>query len=333
LATGKKLGVALLGLGDYATQQLAPALQHTKHCRLAGIVTGMAAKIPEWKRKYNLPDKNIYNYDDYNAIKNNPDIDIVYIVLPNNLHASYSIRALEAGKHVICEKPLATTVEDCDKMIAAAEKAKRFLSVGYRLQFDPYHAEMVRLAKEKIFGDIKSIEVAFSFVPGKGAWRMDKNKSGGGPLMDLGIYCLHAVCNITGSLPISVTGKSYKLSDPGKFNGVEETLSWEMEMPGGITAYCHTSYAEQNGFIKVTASNGWFELNPGFNYSGLQMITSDNRKFELPPYSQQVIQLDGIALAINNNEPGIAAGELGRRDLQLIAAIYKAVQTGKRVAV
>ena len=126
----KKLGIALVGLGNYATTQLAPALLQTKHCYLAGIVTGTAAKIPVWKEKYAIPDQNIYNYDNYESIRNNPDIDIVYVVLPNNMHAEYTIRAFEAGKHVICEKPMAITVEDCDRMLAAAQKAKRHLSIG-----------------------------------------------------------------------------------------------------------------------------------------------------------------------------------------------------------
>ena len=132
-----KLGIALVGLGGYAGGQLAPALQQTVHCYFAGIVTGTPSKIPVWKEKYNIPDKNIYNYDNYDSIKDNPDIDIIYVVLPNNMHAEYTIRAAGAGKHVICEKPMAITVEDCDRMIAACNKANVHLSIGYRLHFEP----------------------------------------------------------------------------------------------------------------------------------------------------------------------------------------------------
>jgi predicted dehydrogenase len=144
-----KLGIALVGLGNYAGGQLAPALLQTINCYLAGIVTGTPSKIPVWKEKYNIPDQNIYNYETFDSIKDNPDIDIVYVVLPNSMHAEYTIRAAKAGKHVICEKPMALNIEDCDKMIAACKQAGKSLSIGYRLHFEPYNLEMVRLGTKK----------------------------------------------------------------------------------------------------------------------------------------------------------------------------------------
>jgi predicted dehydrogenase len=159
----KKLGIALVGLGKYAAEQLAPSLLQTDDCYLAGIVTGTPSKIPVWKEKYNIPDKNIYNYENFDSIKNNPDIDIVYIVLPNSMHAEYTIRAAEAGKHVICEKPMAVSVAECDAMIAACKKAGKSLSIGYRLHFDPYHLEMVQMGTQKKYGEIKKNESCFCF--------------------------------------------------------------------------------------------------------------------------------------------------------------------------
>lgn len=150
-----KLGIALVGLGRYSGGQLAPALQETKHCYLAGIVTGTPSKIDEWKRRYNIPDGNVYNYQNFDQIKINPSIDIVYVVLPNALHAEYVVRAAKAGKHVICEKPMAVTVEDCDRMIAACKEAGKMLSIGYRLHFEPYNQKMMRIGKEKLFGNIQ----------------------------------------------------------------------------------------------------------------------------------------------------------------------------------
>lgn len=327
----KKLGVALVGLGGYATGQLASALQQTEHCYLAGIVTGSPSKIPVWKEKYNITDKNIYSYETFDDIKDNPDIDIIYVVLPNHLHAAYTIRGFEAGKHVICEKPMAVSVMECDEMIAAAEKAGRSLSIGYRLQYDPYNLEMVRLAKEKVYGELKTINAAFSIMPQKGEWRLDKTIAGGGPLMDVGIYCLQAVCYITGMEPVAVTAQTFPVSDTGKFIDIEEAIEWQMEMPGGLVAACRTSYTEDTGFLKVTAANGWFELNPSYNYNGLQLKTSDGKKFDLPPFSQQAKQLDGIAQSIKNNQPSKVPGQMGRRDMKIIASIYEAMHTSKRV--
>ncbi len=328
-----KLGIALVGLGSYAGGQLAPALQQTEHCYLAGIVTGTPSKAEVWKEKYNIPDKNIYNYQNFDSIKDNPDIDIVYVVLPNSMHAEYTIRAAQAGKHVICEKPMALSVADCDKMIAACKKANKFLSIGYRLHFDPYNLEMVRLAKEKVYGGIKKISAAFSFVAQKGIWRLDKKLAGGGPLMDLGVYCMQGIMYTTGMQPIAVTAQTFPLSDKEKFIDVEETLAWQMEMPNGLIAECRTSYSESANFLKVEAERGSFELEPAYNYSGLKGKTADGKIIDYPKLSQQAKQMDGIAQSIKNKTQSIVPGEMGRRDVKIIEAIYEAMNTGKRIII
>ncbi len=328
-----KLGIALVGLGNYATGQLGPALLQTEHCYLAGIVTGTPSKIPAWKEKYNIPEKNIYNYDSYDSLANNPDIDIVYVVLPNSMHAEYSIRAAKSGKHVICEKPMGLSVEECDRMISASKEAGKTLSIGYRLHFDPYNLEMSRLGKNKVYGEIKKISSTFSFVAPKGIWRLDKKLAGGGPLMDLGIYCLQGVMYTSGMEPVAITAQSPPVSDPSKFLGVEETLTWQMEMPNGAIAECRTSYSESGNFLRAEADNGWFELKPAFNYSGLKGSTSDGKSIEYPRLSQQAKQMDGIALSIKNKQPIIVPGEMGRRDVKIITAIYEAMRTGKKILI
>jgi len=328
-----KLGIALVGLGSYSGGQLAPALQQTEHCYLAGIVTGTPAKIPVWKEKYGLADKNIYNYDNYDEIKDNPDIDIIYIVLPNSLHAEYAIRAAKAGKHVICEKPMAISVAECDKMIAASKEAGKMLSIGYRLHYDPYNLEMARLGKEKVYGEIKKMNAEFSFIAQKGIWRLDKKLAGGGPLMDLGIYCLQGVMYTTGMEPVAVTAQSPLVTDTEKFLGVEETLSFQMEMPNGLIAECRTSYSENANFLRAEAERGWFELKPAYSYSGLKGITSNGKIMEYPNLSQQAKQMDAFCLSVKNNQPSVVPGEMGRRDLKIIEAIYEAMRTGRRVEI
>ena len=327
-----KLGIALVGLGDYATGQLAPALQQTEHCWLAGIVTGTPSKVEAWKEKYTIPEKNIYNYDNYDTIKDNPDIDIIYVALPNSMHAEYTIRAAKAGKHVICEKPMAITVEECDKMINACKQAGKMLSIGYRLHFDPYNLEMARLGQQKVYGEIKKLTAAFSFVAEKGIWRLDKKVAGGGPLMDLGIYCLQAVCYTTGLEPVAVMAQSSPISDKEKFIDIEETLTWQMEMPDGLIAECRTSYSEDKDLLRVEAEKGWFQLSPAYSYSGLQGQTSD-AVMEFPKLSQQAKQIDDFALAIKNNRPSPVPGEMGRRDMKIITAVYESMRTGKRVEI
>ncbi|HZL46596.1 MAG TPA: Gfo/Idh/MocA family oxidoreductase, partial [Opitutaceae bacterium] len=163
-ATSRQLGVALLGLGSYATHQLAPALQLTRRCRLVGVITGSPGKAEKWARQYNLPKKNLYDYGNLEQIAGNPEIDVVYVVTPPALHPEFAIRAAKAGKHVISEKPMACSVADCDAMIAACRDARAKLSVGYRLHFDPYHQELMRLAGPAGMGPFERISGDFSFT-------------------------------------------------------------------------------------------------------------------------------------------------------------------------
>jgi len=326
-----KLGIALLGLGGYAGGQLAPALQQTEHCYLAGIVTGTPSKIPTWQSKYSVPDKNVYNYENFDSIKDNSDIDIVYVVTPNALHKEYVIRAAQAGKHVICEKPMALSVEDCDAMIAAVKKAGKLLSIGYRLHFEPYNLEMVRLGTKKVYGNIKKITAGFGFLLGDpNQWRVKKALSGGGPLQDLGIYCVQGICYTTGLEPIAVTAQEGPKTDTEKFKEVEQSLTWQFEMPTGIIAEGKASYGDPMNYLKAEAEKGVFELTSAYNYGGQKGNTPEG-PMDLPNVNQQAKQMDAFALSIKNKQPTIVPGELGKRDVKIIASIYEAMRTGKKI--
>jgi predicted dehydrogenase len=204
-------------------------------------------------------------YRSFDSIKDNPDIDIIYVVLPNSMHAEYTVRAAKAGKHVICEKPMAITVEECDRMIAACKNAGRMLSIGYRLHFEPYNKEMMRLGQQKIFGALKSLQAENGMKDVKG-WRLVKEMAGGGPLMDLGIYCVQGVRYTTGMEPIAVTAKEGPKTDPEKFKTIEETLNFRMEMPDGIVADCMCSYSKEANLLRTEAERGWFQLSPAYSY-------------------------------------------------------------------
>jgi predicted dehydrogenase len=327
-----KLGIALVGLGGYAGGQLAPALLETEHCYLAGIVTGTPSKIPVWKEKYNIPDKNIYNYDNYDSIKDNPDIDIIYVVLPNNMHAEYTIRGFEAGKHVICEKPMAITVADCDRMIAAGKKAGKQLSIGYRLHFEPYNLEMTRLGTKKVYGDVKKITGGFGFRAGPSQWRLTQKYAGGGPLMDVGIYVIQGMCYTSGMEPIAVTAQEGEKTDFGKFKEVEQSLSWQFEFPNGLVGEGRSSYADNMNFLKAEAEKGIFELTSAYNYTGQKGYTPEGpMNFTL--INQQARQMDAFAVAVNNKQKTIVPGEMGRRDVKYLQAIYEAMRMGKRIEI
>jgi predicted dehydrogenase len=332
-APGRKLGFALAGLGSLSTHQLAPALQKTNFCKLTGIVTGHPAKAEAWKAQYNIPDKNIYNYDNMETMADNPDIDVVYVVTPNGLHAEHTIKAAKAGKHVLCEKPMEVSVEKCQQMIDACQAAGRRLAVGYRLHFDPNHLECVRLAREKVFGGVKMIEAGFGFRIGDPSqWRLNRALSGGGPLMDVGIYALQATRYLTGEEPILVSAVATN-TDLAKFKDIEETITWQLKFPSGIIgeSSCTYTFGGVDRFT-VFAENGWFGLDPAYNYRGLQGRRSDGQWTAFGPMDQFAAEMDSFAQSILSNQPAKIPGEEGLRDLKIMMSIYEAARTGKTIS-
>lgn len=326
----KKLGVALLGLGKYSEEQLAPALEKTQRCRLAGIITGTPEKAAKWKEKYKIPDKNIYNYQNMDSIRDNPDIDIVYVVTPNALHATYTIRAAKAGKHVICEKPMATTVPDCEAMIAACRQAGKMLSIGYRLHFEPHHRTFMEFAKKKTYGDIRKIVAENAQEMEKGVWRLDRERSGGGPLMDLGIYCVQGALYSAGVNPVRVSAKEGPKTDTDKFAEVEQSIDFQLEFPGGAIASCRTAYVGKANRLRVEAQKGWYELEPAFEYVGIKGKTTQG-SMGLENVPQQTLQMDDFADCVLHNKPTRVPGEMGLRDVKILMAIYEAARNAKPV--
>lgn len=333
-ASGRKLGFALAGLGSLSTNQIAPALQKTGLCRLAGIVTGTPAKAEAWKAKYNIPAKNVYNYDTMERMADNPDIDVVYVVTPNGLHGEHTLKAAKAGKHVLSEKPMANSAKDCEEMIAACKKAGKKLAIGYRCQFEPHHRECIRLAREKVFGDLKIIEAGFGFRIGDpNQWRLKKKLAGGGALMDVGIYALQACRYLTGEEPAAITALETR-TDQVKFKEVDESITWTMTFRSGVIAYCSTSY-NVNGINRYTAyaDKGWFGLDPAYSYSGIKGRRGDNQEISFDPIDHFAAEMDDFSDCILNNRPSRVSGEEGLRDLKVVEAIYKSIATGRTVKV
>ena len=333
---GKKLNVALCGLGSYA-RMLAVGLSESKYCKLAGLVTGTPEKAETWKVKYNIPEENLYNYENFDAIKDNDAIDLVYIVLPNGLHKEFTIRSARAGKHVIVDKPMACTSDECEEMIAACKKANVQLAVGYRLHYEPNHLEIKRLGQEKIFGDVRLIEASLGWnMTGlrPGHWRLSKSLAGGGALMDVGVYCIQSNRYVLGEEPISVTAQYAPKTMPELFSEVEENMTWQLMFPNG--AVCTSSVTSNSTIDRfyAAAERGFFEMSPGLGYGPFKGRSSEG-EFQFPVINQQAAQLDGIGKVILAGEqlPSHISGEEGLKDLRVIEAIYKAAETGKRVRI
>lgn len=330
----RKLGVALVGLGNYSAGQLGPALWQTQHCRLTGVVTGSPAKGAQWARDYGFSGKNVYGYDTMARIADNPDIDIIYVVTPPGLHAEHAIAAAKTGKHVICEKPMANTVAECDAIIAACAAAKVRLSIGYRLHFDPYHEELRRLVRTGEFGPFLKMGGAFAFRMGSLQWRADRKLAGGGPLMDLGIYVIQESCMAAGATPVAVTARERPKARPDFFRDVEESIEWTLEFANGARSECFTSYNDGGNRFRAEAAGGWFEVGPAFTYSGLAGATSRGPLRFDPPVNQQARQMDDFAQCVLTGRATPVPGEMGRRDLGIVTAIYEsAAANGRRVEV
>jgi predicted dehydrogenase len=334
-APQRKLGVALVGLGSLSTNQIAPALLKTRNCRLAGIVTGTPSKAAEWKKKYNLPDNAIFNYENMAQMAKNKDIDIVYVVTPNALHLPHVQAAAAAGKHVFCEKPLEINTERAQGIVDACKKAGVQLGVGYRCQFEPNHLECVRLAREKVLGDVKIIDANFGFAIGDPTqWRLKHDLAGGGALMDVGIYCLQTARMLTGEEPNWISAAEVK-TDNVKFKEVDETITWIMKFPSGITANCTSTYSA-NGFqgFRAATTKGWFGLDPAYYYGGIKGRRSDGTDINVasPTNDQFATELDDFADCIISKRQTKVSGEMGVADIKYLMAVYESIRKGRPVS-
>lgn len=334
----RKLGIALVGLGQYSTNQLAPALQETENCYLAGIVTGTPSKAEAWKSTYDIPEQNIYNYENFDEIANNDAIDIVYVVLPISMHAEFTIRAAKAKKHVICEKPMALDAQEAQAMVDACDENGVLLAIGYRLHFEPFNKRVMELGQQEIYGKVKSIEARNGSDMTGGnldLWRLDKERAGGGPLMDLGIYCVQGAIYTLGKPPVAVTAHFGEVTNPAYFHDVEESIRWEMEFEDGVVAKCETSYADEKGrsLLSAEAENGWWKIEPAYAYDDKEGETHDG-PMEYPDIYEQVAQMDAQAQSFRNNQRSIVPGEMGVRDMKILMAIYESArQDGKRMEI
>jgi glucose-fructose oxidoreductase len=326
----RKLGVALVGLGYYSTDLLAPALQLTDNCRLAGIVTGTPAKAEKWKQQFGIPDKNIYNYDNFLSVADNAEIDVIYIVLPPSMHAEYSIKAAEAGKHVWCEKPMAMTATECQQMIAAARQNEVQLTVGYRMHHEPNTQQIMRFAKDLPYGKLHGLSAAAGYRESRTHhWKQIK-AMGGGAMYDMGVYPLNAARYSSGMEPMAVTARA-STTRPEIYKEVEETMAFDLEFPGGAIAKCETSFGRGMNELQVNFNNGGYKLSPFQAYSGIAGETTDGIKLNKRIPNQQAKQMDDDALAIIKKTKPLVPGEEGLKDIRIVEAIYRSVKEKKKI--
>ena len=248
------------------------------------------------------------------------------------MHAEFSIRGAKAGKHVICEKPMATSVKEAEAIIKACDDNNVKLQLGYRLLYEPNTREFYRYAHENVLGEVRAVESSNAFYANDGwdNWRFHGELAGGGPLMDMGVYSLHAVRHVMNTEPIAITAQSYNVRP--KFKTIEETILWQMHFDNGVIANCMSSYSARVGGIEVHADKGTFRLDSAFGYGPVKMY-SRGEFLNIRHTNHQAAQMDAFAKNILDDTPVLSDGMEGLKDMKIIEAIYQAAKTGKKVMV
>src|SRR3954470_10011346 len=292
---GPMLRVAIMGLGSYGTR-VAEAMRTCKMAKLVGAISGTPSKLTDWQQKYNIPAKNCYNYENFDQIKNNPDIDAVYVITPNALHHDQVIKVANAGKHAISEKPMSVNAKQGQEMVDACKKAGVKLLVGYRMHFEPHTLEIVRMRKAGEFGKITFFQGLSGFVIGDpNQWRLNKELAGGGAMMDIGIYSINGSRYMIGEEPVWVTAQETK-SDTVKFKeGVDETIQFQLGFPSGAVASCLSTYSMNNlDRFFLNGEKGFAELQPSTGYGPIKGRTNKG-ELDYPHVTHQTVQMEEMA--------------------------------------
>jgi predicted dehydrogenase len=326
--SAKKTGYAVIGLGRIAGHFM-PGARNTTNSQITALVSGHRDKADRIAAEYGIPSSSIYNYENFDEIAHNPAVDAVYVALPNSMHAEYTIRAAKAGKHVLCEKPMSTNVAQAEAMIAACKAANVKLMIAYRCHYEPTNLRAVKLIRDGALGQVQAIESSFGFNMGPNEWRTNKKLAGGGPLFDVGIYCLNACRYLTGEEPEHIAAFASTIDHDGRFSEVEENVSWTMKFPSGIVASCNTTYgAPMEGYYRVHGAKGWLEVDQAFVYEGLRLRAdfSGTQLDEPNPArdpSQFQAEAEHFSHCVQNNLEPQSPGEEGLRDMGYITQIYR----------
>ncbi len=330
----KVLRVAIMGLGSYGTR-VAEAMKDCSRTKLVGVISGTPSKIEQWQQKYSIPAQNCYTYDTIAQLKNNKDIDAVYVITPNALHKEHTLAVAKAGKHVICEKPMAINAQEGEEMIAACKAAGVQLLIGYRMHFEANTLDIVKKQRAGEFGKTHFFQGLSGFIIGDPSqWRLNKALAGGGAMMDIGIYSINGARYMLGEEPIWVTAQETK-TDLIKFKeGVDETITFQMGFPSGATASCLSTYS-LNYLDKffLSGTKGFAEMQPSTGYGPIKARTNSG-PLEHTHVTHQTTQMDEMAaIILDGKQPLIPVdGEEGLKDMRIVDAIYKAVKTGQKIS-
>ena len=341
LAEDKRVGFAIVGLGRLAIDEILPAFGGSKYAKPVALVSGDADKAAKIAAQYGIRTTSLYNYKNFERLADNPEVKVIYIVLPNGLHEEYVVRGSKTGKHVLCEKPMATSSKEAEHMIAACKSANVKLMIAYRQQYEPHNVALRKLVKDGKLGTLRGFISSNSQQQGDPTqWRLKKALAGGGCLPDVGLYCLNAARFLSGEDPVSVSATIYQPKDDPRFAEVEASCSFSLHFPNGYIATCTTSYdVHKSQFLRLEGTKAWAQLSPAFAYHGNKLTWSrleDGEEVEMIPQiedkDQFALEMDHFCECILQNKEPKTPGEEGLQDHRIMEAIYEAARTGKVVS-
>lgn len=338
----ERVGFALVGLGRLSLDEILPAFGSSKLCKPVALVSGDAAKAQKIAAQYGIKPSSLYSYANYDQIAHNPEVKVIYIVLPNSMHMEYTVRGAKAGKHILCEKPMATSAAECETMIGACKAASVKLMIAYRQQYEPMNREIVKLVRAGKLGPLRSFVATNGQNEGDPSqWRLKRQLAGGGCLPDVGVYCLNAARFWSGEEPTEVTGQIFQPTGDPRFAEVEATCQFTLRFPSGLLAVCNSGYAAHHTqMARLEGAESWAELSPAFAYRGLKLRSSrlmEGHEVQMEPAIEQknqfALEMDHMALCVMRNQQPHTPGEEGLQDQRLMDAIYESARTGRTVQV
>lgn len=334
----KKIGYAVVGLGNIARNSILPAFSNCRRAKLVALVSRDKEKAAAARAKFKATIS--YTTKDYEDCLANPEISAVYIATPPGEHEEFTVRAAEAGKHVLCEKPLAATVAQSARMVEACRRQGVLLMTAYRKYFEPAALYLKSLVSNGSLGRIDMIHTSFSelFTPGAStAWLLDPALAGGGPMMDLGVYCVNTSRWLAGEDPVEALAQSWR-HDTQRFKDVEEGVTFRLKFPSGLVVQGSSTYgAAMSSFIFVQGTKGWVSLSPAYPFEDERRVTgkiagrSVDRRFKA--LDEFALEIDAFAFAIQKKKAVEPDGIQGHRDMIIFQAIYESARNGQPVAI
>jgi predicted dehydrogenase len=333
------VGYAVVGLGGIAQQAVLPAFGNAKDARLVAVVSGDKEKAGRLQKQFHA--SSHYSYGEFSECLKNPEVEAVYVTTPPGEHEKYTVLAARAKKHVLCEKPLATTVDSCRRMVRACRDNKVLLMTAYRKYFEPGSVALKKIISTGQLGRVDIIHTAFTeFRPAGDStpdWMLKRKMSGGGPLMDLGVYCVNTSRWLMDEDPVQATASQWT-RDRKRFKEVEEGIAFRLNFPSGLVLQGTSSWGSVlTSFIQVHGEKGWASLSPAFAFEDDRRLSGkiSGKWFgeEFRAIDEFALELDAFASCIRDNRKPEPDGEQGTRDIVIIDAIYRSAKKGRPVSI